>query len=107
MQNNNKPVSKTHSGRYLLFTLGQGHFAVSFLAPFQVGVIVDSVDSVSVLQTKPFEGNCDFESNLKKDWILGVAQREKTLTLVIDLRAMLVTQETQFIEDQSTGLLAV
>ena len=59
------------------------------LAHLSLGVIVDSVDSVVEYEESDVSPTPDTDSSLKVNYITGVARTDKSLTLLLDLKAVL------------------
>lgn len=62
-------------------------------APLSLGVIVDSVDSVVVFEQENISPAPDTDSSMKVEFIKGVARNENSLTLILDLKAALDTED--------------
>lgn len=74
----------------------QGHETTIIIldfAPLSLGVVVDSVDSVAAYEQRDICPAPDTDSNMRADFIKGVARDEKTLTLILDLRAALNAED--------------
>lgn len=72
------------------------------LSEFAVGVIVDSVDSVTTFDSTSISTAPILESSVKTDYILGVARHEKCLTLLIDLNKVINQNEIQTLKLQTS-----
>lgn len=72
-------------------------------APLCLGVIVDSVDSVAMYESKDLSEPPDTDSSMKADYITGVARSENSLTLILDLKAMLNTNDFKVIKNQKAA----
>jgi purine-binding chemotaxis protein CheW len=67
-------------------------------APLCLGVIVDSVDRVAMFESKELSEPPDTDSSMKADFITGVARTENCLTLILDLKSMLNTNDYKVIK---------
>ncbi len=72
-------------------------------APLCLGVVVDSVDCVSMFEGKDISSAPDTDSTIKSDFITGVARGENSLTLILDLQAMLNTSDYKVIKNQKAA----
>lgn len=72
-------------------------------APLSLGVIVDSVDCVAMYEGKDISDPPDTDSSMKADYITGVARTENSLTLILDLKAMLNTNDFKVIKTQKAA----
>lgn len=72
-------------------------------APLCLGVIVDSVDCVAMYESKDLSEPPDTDSSMKADFITGVARTENSLTLILDLKAMLNTNDYKVIKTQKAA----
>ena len=70
-------------------------------APLSLGVIVDSVDCVAMYEAKDISEPPDTDSTIKSDFITGVARADKALTLILDLKAMLNTNDYKVMKTSS------
>ncbi len=67
-------------------------------APLCLGVIVDSVDRVAMFESKELSEPPDTDSSMKADFITGVARTDNSLTLILDLKSMLNTNDYKVIK---------
>lgn len=72
-------------------------------APLCLGVIVDSVDCVAMYEGKDLSEPPDTDSSMKADFITGVARTENSLTLILDLKAMLNTNDFKVIKNSKAA----
>ena len=70
------------------------------LAPLSLGVVVDSVDSVVEYKESELSPAPDTDSSVKIDYITGVAKRENVLTLLLDIKAVLNTEDFRLMKSQ-------
>jgi len=71
------------------------------LSPLSVGVIVDSVDSVLGLIEKDISPAPDVESNIKTDYIEGVARKDKKLILLLNIEKTLSVEDLKALKKQA------
>lgn len=71
------------------------------LAPYCMGVIVDSVDCVMPLNPAEIDTSSDIESFVKGNHLLGIAKKDKKLILLLDIKATLEVGDMRFIKDES------
>ncbi|MBN8535907.1 MAG: purine-binding chemotaxis protein CheW [Deltaproteobacteria bacterium] len=76
-------------------------FIILDFAPLSLGVIVDSVDSVVAIEGKDISRTPDVESNVKTEFIQGVARSEKALTLILDLKLALNADDYKILKEQN------
>ena len=72
-------------------------------APLCLGVIVDSVDCVAMFEGKDISNTPDTDSTIKSDFITGVARSENSLTLILDLEAMLNISDYKVLKNQKAA----
>ncbi len=72
-------------------------------APLSLGVVVDSVDCVSMFEGKDLSDAPDTDSTIKSDFITGVARANDSLTLILDLKAMLNTSDYKTMKTQKAA----
>jgi len=72
-------------------------------APLCLGVVVDSVDCVAEYEAKDLSDPPDTDSSTKADYITGVARANNVLTLILDLKAMLNTNDFKVIKGQKAA----
>lgn len=65
-----------------------------------LGVVVDSVDSVTSFDSSMISDPPVHDSSAKIDYIFGVARHEKALTLLIDLKKVLNTEDLKTLKHQ-------
>ncbi len=65
-----------------------------------LGVIVDSVDSVTTFEESSISEPPTHDTAVKADYIVGVARHEKNLTLLIDLKKVLNTDDMKTMKSQ-------
>lgn len=63
------------------------------LAPYSLGMIVDSIDSVLPFEPHEISPAPDIESQVSADYITGVATHDKKLVLVLDIARALSLEE--------------
>ncbi len=66
-----------------------------------LGVVVDSVNSVTGFENSMISEPPVHDSSTKTDYIFGVARHEKDLTLLIDLKKLLNTDDVKTMKSQS------
>lgn len=66
-----------------------------------LGVIVDSVDSVVAYEGKDLSAPPDMELAGRTNYVIGVARSEKSLTLILDLKAVLNAEDFKAMSSQS------
>lgn len=66
-----------------------------------LGVIVDSVNSVTAYDTEMISDPPDHDSSLKTDYIVGVAREKEHLTLILDLQKALNTDDMKTLRQNS------
>lgn len=71
------------------------------LAPYCLGMIVDSVDCVMPLNPSEIDASSDIESFVKGNHLLGIAKKDKKLILLLDIKATLEVGDMKFIKDES------
>ncbi len=64
-----------------------------------LGVIVDSVNSVTAYDAEDISNPPDHDSSVKTDYIVGVAREKDHLTLILDLRKALNTDDMRTMRD--------
>jgi purine-binding chemotaxis protein CheW len=57
--------------------------------PYSVGIMVDSIECVSTFEAGDISSTFEIESIVQSRLIIGVAKKEKSMTLILDLRAVL------------------
>jgi len=70
------------------------------LDPLQLGVVVDSVDSVVEYETTDISATPETDTSVKVDYIMGVAKNNNMLTLMLDLRKALNADDYKAIKSQ-------
>jgi len=60
-----------------------------------LGVVVDTVNSVTHFEASAISGPPDHDASVKADYIVGVARQDKELTLLVDLRKVLNTEDAK------------
>lgn len=65
-----------------------------------LGVIVDSVDSVMAYASDAISDPPDHDTSVKADYIVGIAREKDHLTLVLDLRKALNTDDMKSLRQQ-------
>ena len=63
------------------------------LDPLCMGVIIDSVDAVLAISEASISPPPDFESNIRSDYITGVARVDKRLILILDIEKTLSVED--------------
>lgn len=71
------------------------------LSPLSLGIIVDAVESVMAIEAHDIQPTPDIESQIRSDYILGVARKDKRLILLLDLMKALSVEELMAIRQQS------
>lgn len=67
-----------------------------------VGVVVDSVDCVSVYEKNDIEPAPSADFGLRADFLSGVAKSENSLTLILNLSALFGADDLKIIQAQQT-----
>jgi purine-binding chemotaxis protein CheW len=67
-----------------------------------LGVVVDSVSSVTTFDSSNISEPPVHDSSAKTDYIFGVARHEKDLTLLIDLKKVLNTDDLKTMKSQTS-----
>ena len=65
------------------------------------GVVVDSVDSVVIFDQSMISETPVRDAATKVDYIVGVAKQEKSLTLIMDMKKVLNTEDLKAMRLQS------
>lgn len=66
-----------------------------------LGVVVDSVDCVVAYDQKDLSPRPEVESSFKEEFLTGVARNEKSMTLILNMAAVLNIEDYQLIRDSS------
>lgn len=72
------------------------------LSPLSLGIIVDAVESVMAIEGHDIQPTPDIESQIRADYIMGVARRDKRLILLLDLVKALSVEELMAIRQQQS-----
>lgn len=91
----------------LKFKMGKSDFGpetaiiILDMAPLYLGVIVDSVDSVLGLTEEEISPSPDVETNVKTDYIEGVARKDKKLILLLNIEKTLNVEDLKALKVQA------
>lgn len=70
------------------------------IPPLCLGVIVDSVNSVLTVSSHEINPPPDVESNIKSDYLVGVARKDNKLILLLDVERTLSTEDFKALKKQ-------
>ncbi|MBF0313413.1 MAG: chemotaxis protein CheW [Oligoflexia bacterium] len=70
---------------------------------FTLGVVVDDVIEVANYDTAQIENNLDIQSKIAKEFITGVAKKDKGLTLLLNIGQTLNIDELKLLKEQPTS----
>ena len=76
------------------------------LAPLSLGIVVDSVDSVLALSSEDISPSPDVETNIKTDYLMGVARKDKRLILLLDIAKTLSVEDLKAMKQQQASKAA-